>query len=342
MELVNVFDYERLAAAKMEPSAWAYYQSGADDEVTLRANRAAFERIWLRPRFLRDVAEVAMATTALGTPVSMPILVAPTGLHGPAHPDGECATALAVGEMGTLMIASDSASRSMEDIAASATGPLWYQLYTSDRETTAERVRRATVAGYRAIVLTVDAPRWGRKERALRSDFDVPPHVMTYGNYTSLEVKRAIMPLTWEVFDWLRSLTPLPFLIKGILTAEDAELAVAHGAAGVIVSNHGGRQLDGAIPSIAALPEIAEAVGDRCEVYMDGGIRRGTDVLKALALGARAVLVGRPILWGLAAEGPAGVRGVLAMLRAEFEQAMALAGCASLADITPDLLRLGF
>lgn len=341
MDVVNVFDYERLAAAKLAPSAWDYYQSGADDEVTLGANRAAFARIWLRPRFMRDVGQIEMATTVLGTPVSMPILVAPTALHGLAHPDGECATAPAVGTEGTLMIVSDSASRCMEDIAAVATGPLWYQLYAADRETTEAHVRRATEAGYRAIVLTVDAPRWGRKERALRSDFDQPPQVI-YGNYASTETKRAIMPLTWEVFDWLRTLTPVPFLLKGILTAEDAELAVAHGAAGIVVSNHGGRQLDSAIPSIVALPEIVAAVGDRCAVYMDGGIRRGTDVLKALALGAQAVLVGRPILWGLAAAGPAGVQSVLALLRDEFAQALALAGCATLADITPALLRMGF
>jgi 4-hydroxymandelate oxidase len=341
MEIVNVFDYERLAEARMAPSDWAYYHSGADDEVTLRANRAAFARLWLRPRFLRDMERIAMATEVLGTPVSMPILVAPTALHGLAHPDGECATASAVGAMGTLMIASDSASRALEDVAAAATGPLWYQLYTSDRETTAERVQRATDAGFRAIVLTVDAPRWGRKEAAIRLDFDQQPH-LNYGNYTSLAVKRAILPLTWETFAWLRSLTPLPYLMKGILTAEDAALAVTHGAAGIVVSNHGGRQLDTAVPSLVALPEVVEAVNGAIPVYFDGGIRRGTDVLKALALGARAVLIGRPILWGLAAAGPEGVRGVLKLLRDEFEQAMALAGCASLAEITPALLRQGW
>jgi len=339
MDLVNVYDYERLAAARVESSAWDYYQSGADDEVTLRGNREAFERIWLRPRFLRNVEQVAMATTVLDIPVSMPILVAPTALQGMAHPDGECATARAAGEAGTLMVVSDSASRSLEDIAAAATGPQWYQLYMADPETTVEHVQRATAAGYRAIVLTVDAPRWGRKERALRSDFDLPPH-LSYANYPDIETKRAIMPLMWATLDWLRTLTPLPFILKGILTAEDAELALEHGCAAIIVSNHGGRQLDGALPSILALPEIVQAVAGRSEVYMDGGIRRGTDVLKALALGARAVLVGRPILWGLGAAGPEGVRGVLTMLRDEFEQAMALAGCATLADITPALLRM--
>lgn len=341
MEIVNVFDYERLAEARLAPADWAYYASGADDQVTLRANREAFAKIWLRPRFMRDMDRIEMATEVLGTPVSMPILVGPTALQGLAHPDGECATTSAAGALGTLMVASDSASRAMEEIAAAATGPLWYQLYTSDRETTAERVQRATAAGYRAIVLTVDAPRWGHKEAAMRLDFDLPPR-LGYGNYASVEIKRAIMPLTWDTFAWLRSLTPLPYLVKGILTAEDAALAVEHGAAGIVVSNHGGRQLDTAIPSLVALPEVVEAVNGAIPVFFDGGIRRGTDILKALALGAHAVLIGRPILWGLAAAGPEGVRGVLTLLRDELEQAMALAGCATLTDITTELLRQGW
>jgi isopentenyl diphosphate isomerase/L-lactate dehydrogenase-like FMN-dependent dehydrogenase len=340
MELVNVFDYERLAQARVAPAAWDYYASGSDDEVTLRANRAAFARLQLRPRVLRGVDHCDLTTTVLGTSVSMPILIAPTALQGMAHPEGECATARAAGMMGTLMGVSDSASRTLEDVAAAATGPLWYQLYVTDEVTTAERLQRATAAGYRAILLTVDAPRWGRKERALRSDFDLPPGI-TYANHASLATKRSILPLTWERLAWLRSLTPLPLVLKGILTAEDAELAVQHGVEGIVVSNHGGRQLDGVPAAIEVLPEIVAAVAQRCEVYLDGGIRRGTDVLKALALGARAVLVGRPILWGLAVDGAAGVVGVLTLLRDEFEQAMALVGCADLAEITPALVRGG-
>ena len=339
MDLVNIFDYERLAQARMEPTAWDYYASGADDEVTMRGNRAAFEALWLRPRFLRDVAEVQMATSVLGTAVSMPILIGPTALQRLACDEGECATARAAAPLGTVMVASTSATRSIEEIADAATGPLWFQLYASDAATTADHVQRANAAGYRAIVLTVDAPRWGRKEREIRSGFELPAH-LRYANFPDVATKRGILPLTWEIIPWLRQHTTLPLLLKGILTAEDAALAVEYGVEGIIVSNHGGRQLDGAIPAIMALPEIAQAVAGKCAVLMDGGIRRGTDILKALALGAQAVLVGRPILWGLAVAGEEGARDVLMLLRDEFAQAMALAGCATLADITPALVRI--
>ena len=339
MDLVNVFDYERLAQTRMEPSAWDYFQSGSDDEVTMRANRAAFERIQLRPRVLCEVTQCDLATTLLGTPVSMPILIAPTALQGLAHPDGECATACGAGAAQTLMIVSTSATRTLEDVAAAATGPLWFQLYVSDVATTEQHIHRATATGYRAIVLTVDTARWGRKEREMRSDFTLPAH-LTFANFTSVATKRSILPLTWDSLAWMQTLTPLPFILKGILTAEDAVLAVEHGVQAIVVSNHGGRQLDGVPASIEVLPEIVAAVQGRCPIYLDGGIRRGTDVLKALALGAQAVLVGRPILWGLAADGPAGVVGVLTMLRDELEQAMALAGASQLAAITPALVRL--
>jgi isopentenyl diphosphate isomerase/L-lactate dehydrogenase-like FMN-dependent dehydrogenase len=336
-------DYEALGRANMEPAFWDYYAGGSDDEVTLGANREAFRRLWLRPRTLVNVKTCDTRTTVLGTPISMPIIAAPTALHGLAHPDGECATAAGVGAAGTLMTVSSSATRRIEDIAAAATGPLWYQLYVETLAEAGRRVRRAEAAGYRAIVLTSDLPRLGNRERDLRNQ-------LGFNSITSIRMQGAEEgdldkgeymgdTLTWETIDWLHSITQLPILVKGVLTAEDAELALEHGVVGIIVSNHGGRQLDGAIPSMEVLPEVIAAVNGRAEVYVDGGVRRGTDVLKALALGARAVLVGRPILWGLAARGSDGVSDVLRMLRVELDRAMALAGRPTIADIDGSLVR---
>jgi len=337
VEHVNVFDFEIQARACMEPGAWNYYHDGANDGVTYRANRTAFERIQLRPRVLVDVRHCDMETTVQGISINMPILIAPTAFHCLAHPEGECATAHAAGRATSVMVASSSSTRSLEEIAREASGPLWFQLYVSTRKKTEELVRRATSAGYLALVLTVDSPRWGRKEQAIRSGFHTP----IKANFTDDEAAEEGVSLTWEALAWLRSLTTLPIILKGILTAEDAALAVQHGVNGIIVSNHGGRQLDGVSPSIEALPQVVEAVGGRCELYLDGGIRRGTDVLKALALGARAVLVGRPILWGLAVNGADGVYQVLELLRAELELAMALAGKARLSSIDRSLVRVG-
>ena len=339
MQPVNIFDYELLARARVEPGAWDYYNGGSDDEITLRANRTAFERIRLRPRVLVDVSTCDTRTTVLGTPVDMPILVAPMAVHHFAHPEGECETARGAGIAGTIMLASTSASRSLEEIAQAATGPLWFQLYVyRGVKTTEELVRRAESAGYQAIVLTVDLPHLGNREKDIRNDFHIHSH--DHGNFQEERGDEESVNLTWESLAWLRSLTSLPLLLKGILTAEDAALAVEHGVAGIIVSNHGGRQLDGAIASIEALPEVVEAVAGRCEVYMDGGIRRGTDILKALALGARAVLVGRPILWGLAVNGAKGVVHVLEILRRELELDMALAGRPTLASIDRSLVKI--
>ncbi len=357
MDPINVSDYEPIARERMEPSAWDYYRSGSDDEVTLRETRAAYERIQLRPRVLVDVSHCDLATTVLGTPVSMPILVAPTAYHCLANEEGECATARGAGAANTLMVVSTLATRPLDDVARAATGPLWFQLYVyRDRAVSEDLVRRAEASGYRALVLTVDTPRLGRRERDIRNGFGLPPglHLANFaGKYAdepSLQPGESGLAayvsslfdtsLTWEALEWLRSVTSLPVLVKGILTAEDAHLAIEHGAAGIVVSNHGGRQLDGVPPTIQALPEVVEAVGGRCEVYLDGGIRRGTDVLKALALGARAVLVGRPVLWGLAARGEDGVRHVLDLLRTELELAMALAGRPTLASIDRSVVRL--
>lgn len=361
MEPINVYDYEALAKASMDPIGWDYYDGGSDDEVTLRENRAAFDRIRLRPRVLVDVSTVELATTVLGTPVVMPILVAPAAFHGLAHPEGERAMARGVGKAGSLLVVSTNANHSVEEVAAAAAGPLWFQLYVyRDRAVSTSLVRRAEAAGYKALVLTADAQRLGQRERDMRNGFTLPPH-LRMGNFvdhpaaevpdegpgeSGLALHAAALhdpALTWEALDWLRDTTSLPVVVKGILTAEDATLAVQHGADAIIVSNHGGRQLDGSVAGIEALPEVVAAVqaaGNRCEVYMDGGIRRGTDVLKALALGARAVLIARPALWGLAAGGSDGVCGVLKLLRDELELAMALAGRPTLASIDRSLVKL--
>ncbi|HZS79097.1 MAG TPA: alpha-hydroxy acid oxidase [Ktedonobacteraceae bacterium] len=334
---VNLFEYEQLAQQRIHPGAWAFYSSGVGDEETLRANREAFQRLWLRPRVLVDVSSIDVRTTVLGIPVSMPILIAPTSYQRLAHPEGERATARAAGKAGTLMIASTTSTHRMEDIAEAASGPLWFQLYYYPQH--AERlIRRAEAAGYKALVVTVDAPRWGYKEREERANFTLPPHI-TEANFSEDDPETGYAEVTWEAVSWLRSFTSLPLILKGILTAEDARLAVEHGIDAIVVSNHGGRQLDSVPATIEALPEIAEAVAGRCEIYLDGGIRRGTDVLKALALGARAVLIGRPVLWGLAANGAEGVEHVLELLRKELELAMALAGRPTLASIDSSLVR---
>jgi 4-hydroxymandelate oxidase len=342
---VNVFEYEALARERLHPAVWDYFSGGANDEVTLGENRAAFGRIQLRPRVLVDVSQINVATTLLGTPVAMPICVAPSAMHGAACKEGECATACAAGALGTLMAASTESTRTLEDIAEAAAGPLWFQLYFSSttRGHAARLVKRAEAAGYRAIVLTVDSSRWGQKERHARSEatFAWPAS----GNFAQnpLPPTDDNVPdgaaITWEDVEWLRSTTSLPLVLKGILTAEDAHRCAERGIAGIIVSNHGGRQLDTVSATIEALPEVVDAVESRCEVYLDGGVRRGTDALKALALGARAVFVGRPVLWGLAVAGAEGAQHVLELLRDELELAMALTGRPTLATIDKTVIR---
>ncbi len=344
MTPINLSDYEKLAEELIEPGAWGYYQGGSDDEVTLRECRAALQRIKLRPRMLVDVHSIDMRTTVLGTPIGLPVLVAPTAYHSLAHPEGECATAQGTGHANTIMIASSFSNRSLEEIAAVATGPLWFQLYSyRDPQSTGKVVQRAEAAGYKALVLTADLPRLGNRERDIRSKFVLPSHLFI-ANYKDVEKDDDYIPvptyLTWDAIEWLRGLSTLPIVVKGILTAEDALIALERGADAIAVSNHGGRQLDGEIPAIEALPEIIEAVDGRCEVYVDGGIRRGTDILKALALGARAVFVGRPAIWGLAVNGADGVHSVLDILRTELELDMALCGCPSLDKITRSLVRM--
>jgi isopentenyl diphosphate isomerase/L-lactate dehydrogenase-like FMN-dependent dehydrogenase len=344
LDPINVFDYEAIARTKMPPAHWDYINGGSDDEVTLRANRASLERIRLRPRVLVDVSANVLDTRAsvLGTPISMPLMVAPTSMHCLAHPEGECATAQAAGKANTLMIASTTATRSLEEIAQAASGPLWFQLYIYPKLQVAEKlVHRAESAGYRAIVLTVDLPVLGNREKDKRNNVVIPPPPFVEANFADVEKRgQEWVSLTWESLSWLRSITSLPILLKGILTAEDALLAIEHAMDGIVVSNHGGRQLDSALASIDALPEIVEAVAGRCEVFFDGGIRRGTDILKALALGARAVLVGRPVLWGLAANGAEGAYQVLEILRKELELAMTLSGRPTLSSIDRTLVKI--
>lgn len=346
MKPINVFDYELLAQKVLRPAVWDYYQGGSDDEVTLREGRAAFERIKLRPRVLIDVSAIDMRTTVLGTAIKMPLLIAPTAAHRLAHPEGEGATARGASQAGVLMVVSTSATCTPEQVAAEAHEPLWFQLYTiSDRSETVALVQRAEAAGYRALVFTVDTPCLGTRERDVRNSFLIGQETKLVNYPPSEEMiisseARHTTGDTWATVDWLRSLTTMPIVLKGILTAEDALLAVEHGVEGIIVSNHGGRQLDGAVTSIEALPEVVEAVDGRCEVYVDGGIRRGTDILKALALGARAVLVGRPVIWGLAVNGQEGVRHVLELLHDELEMAMKLAGRPTLASIDRTLVKL--
>ena len=345
MEGFCVADYERLAETTLEPGAFGYYAGGAGDERALAGNVAAWERLRLRPRVLVDVSEVTTGTTVLGTPVSMPLLVAPTAIQKLAHPDGEPGMARAAAAAGTLMCLSTLATATPAEVAAAAPGaPRWFQLYVfRDRGVTRAFVEQAAEHGYGAIVLTVDAPRLGRRERDLRTGFRVPeeitvPSMAALGGWegaTPLELLGAIDPsLTWDDLDELRSLSSLPLVLKGIQTGEDAELACAHGVDAIVVSNHGGRQLDAVAPTAELLPEVVAAVGGRLEVYVDGGIRRGSDAVKAVALGARAVLVGRAPLWGLACDGEAGATRVLQLLRDEIENALALCGCTSPAAVS--------
>jgi len=300
----------------------------------------------LRPRMLVDVSEVTTATTVLGAEASMPLLVAPTAYQRMAHPEGELAMARGAAAAGTVMCLSTLATSTIEEVAeASGDGPRWFQLYWSpDRGVVRDVVERAEVAGFTALLLTVDLPELGRRERDLRTGFEIPEEIPVPIFLALAENVGAISPtdinwavdrsLTWRDLEWLRSVSRLPVLVKGILTAEDAVLAVEAGAKGVVVSNHGGRQLDGVAAALDALPEVVEAVGDRGVVLMDSGVRRGTDVVKALALGARAVLAGRAPLWGLAVDGADGVQRVLELLREEIALALALCGCASPGAVT--------
>jgi isopentenyl diphosphate isomerase/L-lactate dehydrogenase-like FMN-dependent dehydrogenase len=330
VEPLNAHDYEALARECLDPNAWEYFRGGAGDESTLRENVLAFERWKLRPRVLVDVGDVDTSTTVLGTRIAAPILVAPMALQKLAHPEGEAATARAAAAAGTIMVLSSAATMRPGVVAEAAPGaPRWFQVYVfRDRGITQSLIDEACEHGYSAIVLTVDAPILARREGALRIGFHVPDEFELAG-----DIFGDIDPsVSWRDLEWLAG-HRLPVILKGLLTPEDAGVAVEHGAAGVVVSNHGGRQLDGVAASIDALPKVVEAVDGRVEILLDSGVRRGVDALRALALGARAVLVGRPVVYGLAAGGEAGVARVLQLLREEVELGLRLLGCTSVGEI---------
>jgi isopentenyl diphosphate isomerase/L-lactate dehydrogenase-like FMN-dependent dehydrogenase len=334
---VSIPDYERAAEQKCDPGPWAYLLGAAGDEWTMRENRAAFERWTFRPRVLCDVANVQTATTVLGKRIAMPLLVAPVAYQQLFDADAESATARAAAAVGVPMCVSTFTSRPHETIAAMAPGVVqWCQLYVlRDLGLTREHIAAAVSAGCRAIVLTVDTPRLGRRERDLRAGFLIPPELplpyarAAIGNapQNPKEQFEILRPsLTWRDLEWIAATSGLPLVLKGIVTADDAALAIEYGAAAVVVSNHGGRQLEGAPGTLDALPEIVDQIAGRAEVYLDGGVRRGGDVAKALALGAKAVLAGRAPMFGLAARGEAGVRHVLELLQEEFAMTLALLG----------------
>jgi 4-hydroxymandelate oxidase len=325
---VNIWDYERLAEDKLDENAHAYFAGGSGDEVTLRDNVAAFERRKLRPRVLVDVSEVSTATTVLGTEVALPVLIAPLAMQRMAHPDGELATARAAASAGTIMCLSSAATCAPAELGD---GNRWFQVYVwRPRAKTEAAIDEAVEYGYSALVLTVDVPYIGRRERDIKVGFKVPEHLTVQGDLFAQGFDATV---SWRDLEWLAGYG-LPVLIKGLLTAEDAKLACEHGAAAVVVSNHGGRQLDGVSATLDVLEEVVDAVDGRAEVLLDGGVRRGTDVLKAIALGARAVLIGRAMLWGLVAAGEEGVTDVLHMFQQEIELGLALLGCTSPADVS--------
>ncbi|MEO8439841.1 MAG: alpha-hydroxy acid oxidase [Spartobacteria bacterium] len=353
--LLNISDYARAARSRMPRDAFDYYEGGALDEVTLRENTQGWMRLKLHYRVLAGVTARDLSTTVLGQPISMPILIAPTAFHKLACAEGELATARAARSAETAFILSSLSNTAMESVFAAAGSPRWFQLYVyKDRAITRELVQRAEAAGAEAIVLTVDAPGLGTRERDARNSFRLPDalkveNLCPLGKGGFPEVQGSALAayvqdnfkadLGFDDLDWLVGATRLPVVVKGVCRGDDARRAAEHGAKAVVVSNHGGRQLDTAPATSEVLPRVVEAAGDLCEVYVDGGIRRGSDVLKAVALGARAVLVGRPVLWGLCVGGEAGAQQVLEILRHELDEAMLLCGCSRLSDLGVWLLQ---
>jgi 4-hydroxymandelate oxidase len=354
IDALNLIELEEHARARLSKMAYDYYAGAAADRLTVERNAGAYREIALHYRVLVDVARCDLSTTVLGQPIRMPVMIAPTAFHRLAHPDGEIASAKAAAAAGTIFVQSTLSTSRVEDVALESGCPLWFQLYVyRDRGATEALVRRVENAGCRALVVTVDAPRLGRRENDVRNRFGLPEgmrlenvlagfeRVDSPGDDSGLASYVATLldaSFSWKDLGWLRSLTKLPILLKGIVRADDARKAVDAGIDGIVVSNHGGRQLDTSPATIEVLPRIADAVGGRIEILVDGGVRRGTDVVKALALGARAVLIGRPVLWGLAVGGSEGVRAVLELLRGELELAMMLAGCPTVAEVTRDLV----
>jgi len=351
---VNIFEYEKLAEAALEKGEYDFIAGGATDEITISRTRAVFDSIMIRPRMLVDVSHRDLSTTVLNHKISMPVMLDPAGNHSAAHPDAEIATAKAACAANTLMILSSHASRTLEDVASASTGPLWFQQYFfSDRGLTTEMAARAEEAGYSAICITLDAKISPKRERNIRNNYVGP----TSPNYSHLDLgthswkfaadapagSMDIRSLSadWAELEWFSSSTDLPVIVKGVMRENDARLAADNGAQAIIISNHGGRYLDTTPATIEVLPEISAAVDGRVEVYLDGGIRRGTDIYKAIALGARAVLVGRPLFWGLAVNGESGLSSVLEILRDELDTTMGMCGCSTLNDINSEDLSIG-
>jgi 4-hydroxymandelate oxidase len=342
-DVLSLPELEEHARRCMSTMTYEYVASGAADEHTLRWNREAYDAMRLRPRVLRDVTQVDLRVSLFGRALAFPILLAPTAYHRTIHPEGEVATARGAGAAGATWVVSSSTTTVIEEIAAAASAPLWFQLYLQpDRGFIRELVQQMEQAGCQALCLTVDQPTLGARNRQTRARFALPPGVTAPYRRDIAQGKGILDPrrtvATWKDVEWLRSIARVPVLLKGILTAEDAELAVQAGVQGLIVSNHGARILDTAPATITALPEVAARVRGRMPVLVDGGIRRGTDVLKALALGATAVLIGRPYCYGLAVGGAAGVARTVDILRTELEMAMQLTGRASIAELDPSVL----
>ena len=349
---VNIFEFQELAEQGLPKAEADFIAGGATDEITLRRTRAAFDSIMLRPRMLVDISQRDLSTKVLGQRIEFPVMLDPAGDHGRAHPDGELATARAAGAMGTVMVLSSGSTYTLEEVSEAASGPIWFQQFIyADRGLTKAMAQRAQDAGYTALCITLDSTIQAKRERNIRNCYTNRPSP----NYAGLELDEgqawdlnsdapvgvnALMnrSATWSELEWLAANTELPLLVKGIMTGEDARLCVDHGPKALIVSNHGARQLDTTFATIEVLPEVVAAVDGRLEVYLDGGIRRGTDVLKALALGARAVLIGRPLFWGLAVDGEAGLRTVLQMLWDELDIAMGMCGRPTVDSIDLSLL----
>lgn len=338
--LVCVDDYEQEAKRRLSKQALGYYASGADSQFTLRDNQLAFLRYRILPRILRDVSILNTSTELLGRRVDFPICISPSAMHKLAHKDGELATARAASESNTLMVLSTLSTVKLEEVSAVASDS-WFQLYLfKDRSKSLELIRRAEQAQYRALVLTVDAPVFGLRRADARNNFVIPENFLA--NFTQEGAQQLTnldyidASLKWSDIEWLQSITKLPIVLKGVLSVADCLQAAALNVKAIVVSNHGGRQLDSAPATIDVLSNIVKAVGNRIEVYVDGGIRSGADVFKCLALGAKAVFIGRPVLWGLAVNGSDGVSAVLTILRKELETTMRLAGCTSLSELSAE------
>ncbi|MDR7276956.1 4-hydroxymandelate oxidase [Catenuloplanes atrovinosus] len=343
---VTADDFARAAAGILPAEIWDFIAGGSGAETTLAANRTALDSVFLRPRVLRDVSACTTRSTLLGRPVDLPVATAPVAYQRLVHPDGEAATARAAAAAGVPFVASTLSSVPLEQVIE-AGGRVWFQLYwLRDDDATLGLVRRAERTGCDAIVLTVDVPWMGRRLRDIRNRFALPAHIRAanitttdaaherngHGSAVAAHTSQEFTPaLTWSVVDRIRQATRLPLVLKGLLAPEDAVQAIEYGVDAIVVSNHGGRQLDGAVPSIDALPEIVDVVRGGCEILLDSGIRTGTDVLRALALGASGVLIGRPLIWGLAVGGERGAARVLELLATELRDAMGLAGCEDIA-----------